>query len=138
MKFNIPVDPIEEEVQMAPMIDMVFLLVIFFMTASHFNQMDNPSIDLPVADKAAVPKDVSDRRSITVKQDGVIFVGNAPTPLEKIGPMIEDLRKKVPGLKVYVRAEELTPFKAVKDVMKVCAEAGAAEVIFATYETEGS
>jgi biopolymer transport protein ExbD len=136
VKFNVPTDPVDEEVNMAPMIDMVFLLIIFFMVASHTIQVDNPEIDLPIAQNAKVPEELSDRRSITIKSDGVIYVGNTPTPLEKVQTQIEDARKKIPGLKVYVRAAGNTKFKAVREAMEACAQAGAAEVLFATYEQE--
>ena len=44
MKFKLPIFEGDDEVQMAPMIDMVFLLLIFFMVASHLNQLDKVEI----------------------------------------------------------------------------------------------
>jgi biopolymer transport protein ExbD len=136
VKFNIPIDQVDEEVNMAPMIDMVFLLIIFFMVSSHTIQVENPEIDLPIAANAKVPEDLANRRSITIKDDGIIYVGNTPTPLDKLQPMIEKAREKTPGLKIYVRAAGKTKFKAVREAMEACAQAGAAEVLFATYEQE--
>jgi len=39
VKFKIPVEGGDDEINMAPMIDMVFLLLIFFMVASHLTAM---------------------------------------------------------------------------------------------------
>jgi biopolymer transport protein ExbD len=129
-KFNIE----EEEVQMAPMIDMVFLLLIFFIVASHFTEMELIEIDVPVAKNAAVPEDRDHRRTITITADEKIYLGVKEHDLEDIGEVVEKERQKVPGLKIFLRADERLKHGRVRDVMKACAEAGAAEIIFATYE----
>ncbi len=126
----------EEEVQMAPMIDMVFLLLIFFIVASHFNQLERVEIDVPVASNATVPRESSGRRTITITEDETIYLGITPHELEDIGPIVEKERQKVPGLKIFLRADRRIKHGRVKDVMKACAEAGAAEIIFSTYEEE--
>jgi biopolymer transport protein ExbD len=136
MKFKLEMDGGEEEISMAPLIDMVFLLLIFFMVASHLNQLDKVEIDVPVADHAKVAEDMSDRRTITVKADGTVYLGSVPSSLEKIGPQVEKERRIVPGLKIYLRADKNTPHHYVRDVMKTCAANGASEILFATYERE--
>ena len=42
---------------------------------------------------------------------------------------------QVPGLKVYLRADKRVRHRRVRDVMQACAEGGAAEIIFAAYES---
>ncbi len=124
----------EEPIDMAPMIDMVFLLLVFFMVASHLNQLDKVDIDVPIAKNAAVPKELADRRTITVKKDGVIYVGNVPRKLNEVGPIIKKTRQTIPGLKIYLRGDAQVEHKHIRDVMKACAENGAAEIIFGTFE----
>ena len=87
-----------------------------------------------MADNAAVAKEFNDRRTITITSDEMIFVGTSARPLEEVGPLVEKARREVPGLKIFLRADKRTPHKRVREVMKVCAEAGAAEIIFATFE----
>ncbi len=146
MKIKIPTGggP-EEEVQMAPMIDMVFLLLIFFMVASHLNQMDRVNIRIPVAKHAAVPEDLSDRRTISITAADparnlpeTIYVGTTPRKLEEIELIIKNDLQRNPNIKVYLRADRGVKHKAVQDVMKVCASAGVLDIIFATLQTEGS
>lgn len=124
----------EEEVQMAPMIDMVFLLLIFFIVASHFNRLEKVEIEPPIADKSVVAKDASDRRVITIDADETIWMGMKPRTMEEISPVVEKERQRVPDLKIFLRADRRVKHKVVKDVMKACAEAGAHEIIFATFE----
>ena len=135
MKFVLPSGEGEEgEIPMAPMIDMVFLLLIFFMVASHFHQLERVDINVPVADQAKVPEELDGRRTITVKEDGVIYLGTTPVPLDEVGPAIKKEIERVPALKIYLRADRGTPHKDVREVMKRCAENGAVEILFAAYE----
>ena len=123
-------------IDLTPLVDVVFLLLIFFMVASNLNQLEKVEIDIPVATHSRVPDDLSNRRTITVKENGDIYLGNVPSDMEDIGPRVKKEREKVPGLKIYLRAAEKTPHKFVRDVMKECAAHGAAEILFATYEKE--
>jgi biopolymer transport protein ExbD len=136
MKFKLPTSGPEEEVQMAPMIDMVFLLLIFFMVAAHFNVLERVEIKPPVAKHAAIPEDPKDRRTISIKEDGTIYVGMEPRELEEVQPIVERVLEQVPHLKIFLRADRNVPHKRVREVMKACAEAGVVEIIFATYESE--
>jgi biopolymer transport protein ExbD len=125
-----------EEVNMAPLVDMVFLLLIFFMVASHLNQLDKVEIDVPVASHAKVPDELRDRRTITIKADGSIYLGTLPKTLQDVGPTVRRECRAVPNLKVYIRADKRLRHKKVKEVMKACAAAGAGEILFAAYEEE--
>ena len=56
MRFKTSFFEEDEEINMAPMIDMVFLLLIFFMVASHMEKMDRTPVELAVADQANIPE----------------------------------------------------------------------------------
>ena len=59
------------KVDMTPMIDCVFLLLIFFMVVSTMSKVDmTPEIELPVAPKAAVPEDLRARGIINILPNG--------------------------------------------------------------------
>jgi biopolymer transport protein ExbD len=136
MKIKLPLDTGDDEVQMAPMIDMVFLLLIFFMVASHLNQLERVEIEVPVADHAVIAKEFVGRRNITIKENGDIYLGTRPSLLEEVQPLIEKERKTIPDLKIFLRADKRVKHEKVRAVMKACADAGAAEIIFATFEQE--
>ena len=56
MRFKTSFFEEDEEINMAPMIDMVFLLLIFFMVASHMEKLDRTPVELAVADQAKIPE----------------------------------------------------------------------------------
>jgi biopolymer transport protein ExbD len=141
VKFRIPVEGGDDEVNMAPMIDMVFLLLIFFMVASHMAKMDRTPVDLPVADKSTVPESVKGRQLITIRsQDATgekvdILMNLQPVTTEEITSFVEKLLAADKNAEVYLRADRYAKHKHVKEVMAACAKGGVANVIFATFES---
>ena len=120
---------------MAPMIDMVFLLLVFFMTvASVANNARTVELDLPESEESTVPEDTRGRGVISVDADGNYFIGEAPKTLEEIKAAIAARIKAEPELQVQVRADRATEYAAVQKLLRTAAEAGAYEIIYATLE----
>lgn len=139
MKFRIPTEGGDDEINMAPMIDMVFLLLIFFMVASHLTALERIPVSLPVADKAKVPEEARDRQLITVlpKEDGSAsyYMNLQEMDIRALGAEIVRLAAADPNLRIYLRADRQVRHKYIKEVMGACAEAGIADIIFGTYES---
>jgi biopolymer transport protein ExbD len=119
--------------QLTPMIDMTFLLLIFFMVTSKLTKEQiKMDIRLPRASAAVIPTDLSNRDIINIDAEGTYFVGDLPvTKGELQGYLIERFRNN-PPLKIYLREDKDTPAKKTKELMRMAAEAGAVEVIFGT------
>ncbi len=125
----------EEDFPMTPMIDMVFLLLVFFMTVSTLAQSDQRvKLDLPESDTSKVPDDLSDRGTISLDAQGQIFIGAQPKTLDQMQASIKESLASNPDLRIHVRADQATAYEAIKKVLRACAEAGAYEVIYATYQ----
>lgn len=141
MKFRIPVEGGDDEINMAPMIDMVFLLLIFFMVASHLTKLDRRPVDLPVASKATVPEGTPGRQMITIEsrersgEEVTIYMNLLPIQVEAITPYVQKLLADNPNAEVYLRADRYAKHKHVKEVMAACAEGGVANVVFGTFES---
>lgn len=129
-------DDSNESPDLTPMIDVVFLLIVFFMTVATLLTAEKVEIEMPVADKSKVPEDAGRREVITILPDGSIFAGirkvNSP---DELGPIIRRGMEQIRGFKVNLRVDKNTPHKHVREVMKVCAENGAFDVIFSVYQT---
>ena len=127
----------ETKVQMAPMIDMVFLLIIFFMTASHLSASKSKTLDIPVANHGVIPKERPDRWTVNVTADGAIFSGQTPVTVDELKRLVTERVKQEPDMKVYLRADKVTPHKQVKSVMSAMAEAGVGNFIFGVFSPGG-
>jgi biopolymer transport protein ExbD len=131
---RMPIEQQEEtKLQMAPMIDMVFLLIIFFMTASHLSSQKNLDLDIPDARSGTVPKERPDRWTVNILRDGSVFSGQQPVTLDELRARVAARVQADPGVKVYLRADKLTPHRQVRLVMNAMAEAGVGDFIFGVF-----
>ena len=141
MKFKIPLEGNDDEIPMAPMIDMVFLLLIFFMVASHLTNLERIPVLLPVADKATVPEEVRDRQMVTVLSEDEsgetvkVFVNMQEMDLEQFGATLQQLVGQDGNLQIYLRADRRVLHKHIQAVMKACAQAGIIDITFGTFES---
>jgi len=126
----------ETKLQMAPMIDLVFLLIIFFMCASHLSSSQSLQLEIPKATHGVVPKERADRWVVNVMRDGTVFSGDKAASIEQLTGQVTARLKQDPNLKVYLRADAKTPHRQVKKVMNAMAQAGVGDFIFGVY-TQG-
>jgi biopolymer transport protein ExbD len=125
-----------EDFQMAPMIDMVFLLLVFFMCVSSLAQADKAiEIDLPESAESQVPENLAYRGIVSVKADGTIFLGAREVTRAELAAELGRALRENPQLRVQVRADQETRFAEIQRVLKVCAEAGAVDVIYSTFQS---
>jgi len=127
----------EDEIgfQLAPMIDMTFLLLIFFMVTTKISKEQvNVEIKLPTASNAFIPDDLSNRDIISIDKDGTYYIGQTPADKKQLTAHLKERFKVTPPLRLYVRADKNTPGKQIKELMRIASEAGAVNVIFGTYQ----
>jgi biopolymer transport protein ExbD len=128
---------LEDEVgfQLAPMIDMTFLLLIFFMVTTKISKEQvKVDIKLPTAANATIPNDLSNRDIISIDGNGDYYIGQKPTTKKELTAHLKERFKVTPPLRIYVRADLNTPGKQIKEFMRIASEAGAVNVIFGTYK----
>ena len=127
----------EEEVgfQMAPMIDVVFQLIIFFMCVTTLSKMVvAEDIKLPLAEHSREKKGAAEV-IVNVYPDGIISILPHQYQVEELPSLFESA--KVDGeLKVYIRGDKDTNFKEIVKVMNACARADIWDVSFATYQED--
>jgi len=139
----------EANIDMTPMIDCVFLLLIFFMIAATMSEVDQtPEVVLPVAPKAAIPEDLRHRGVVNILPLGTPAGGGATSedqPFIVYGQLMDEpdlveaiteQRKTEPDLRIYMRVDRNAEFKVVKRAIRACANAGVFDIIFGTFQSE--
>jgi biopolymer transport protein ExbD len=121
-------------VDMAPMIDLVFLLLIFFMVASVVTELDKVEVEIPRSEHAKVPEDTKGRMMLSIDANGQIYDGTSPVTINELKPMIADELDMNPDLRILVRADRRVEYKTCKDLMIACGAVGATDLIYATFE----
>ena len=120
--------------QITPMIDMTFLLLIFFMVTSKLSKEQvKMDVNLPTASAAKIPDDLSNRDVINVDQDGNYYIANTRATSEQLKRYLKERFKAAPPLKIYYRADKRTPYEVTEKFMSMAADAGAHQVLFGTY-----
>lgn len=112
--------------ELTPMIDIVFLLMIFFLVASKLEEADRSiAVVLPQA-SAARPLTRQPREFIiNIDRTGGYFAGATPITLPELTTRLRQLATDNPtGQKVVVRADENVLHKFVVGAMNACVQAG--------------
>jgi len=125
-------DEQDPEFELTPMIDVVFLLIAFFMTLISFISADLIELTLPEAEEATVPEEPGERQYISVNLEGEIFFGANPTTEAELVARLSEMKQDIPTLKVFLRADSETPHRYVNKVMNATAQAGIFDLIFAS------
>lgn len=120
------------EFELTPMIDVVFLLIAFFMTLISFISAELVELELPEAEQATIPEEPGERQYISVDRDGQIYFGAKPITEEALTNQLNAIKAELPTLKVFLRADADTPHRYVNRVMEATAKAGIFDLIFAS------
>lgn len=118
-------------------IDIVLLLVIFFMVASHFARTSREKVDLP---RIEGPKDLEHREEdlaiINIMRAGRIRIAGSGFSLGEVQAFVASRMSRVgpDRLKVYIRADRDVPFGRIKQVMREVSASGARSIAFAVLE----
>jgi biopolymer transport protein ExbD len=133
MKLKLPPKD-DVEIDMAPMIDMVFLLLIFFMVASVVTEMDKVEVKIPEAEYAKVPDDPKGRMMLSVDANNQVYVGTVPVTIAELKELVNTELDLNPDLRILIRADGRVEYKTNKEIMIACGEVGATDLIYATFE----
>jgi biopolymer transport protein ExbD len=132
-------DTDDVDVDMSPMIDLVFLLLIFFMTSSTMiTYAKDKRVKIPLAEDAKVPKLIKSRVVVNIYADGTIADEKRAatyTPADITRIMIR-AKEKNPSVRLHLRADRRVAHSVVKEVIAASAEAGVNDVILSTYVSD--
>lgn len=124
-------------IQMAPLIDVVFLLLIFFMASSIFYQFESEiDINVPTAKESSSMERTPGEIIINVRKDGTIVVNQRTLSEDELKVMLTRVSSMYKGQPVIVRADGETYHKDIVNVLDVCAGADIWNVSFATMEED--
>ena len=116
-------------VNLTPMIDVVFLLIIFFMVGTQFSELErNIRLRVPEVSGAAALTPAPERRVVNVYQDGRIFLDGQNVTLAQLTKELAAARSQYNDLGVVVRGDAGGRFQRVAEVLDACKQADIAEL----------
>lgn len=129
MKF-LPKSREPEELNISPLIDMVFILLIFFAVSTTFVKDMQLELERPNAQSSAIASTKSIR--VYIDRDGSTYINEQPVKTWMLQSLVRDALTVSSSQSVLVIADRLTPTENLVEVVDQCKLAGAAEVGVAT------
>jgi biopolymer transport protein ExbD len=103
------------------MLDVIFLLLCFFVTVSVFSQWESEiSIKLPNAKTAEAPERLPGEIIVNLAKDGGISVNSVKLSLDELGARLAKVAKFYPGQPVIIRADKEVRYETLVKLIDTC------------------
>lgn len=123
--------------QMAPMVDIVFLLLIFFIAAAVYSQWENKlEIQVPTSETAKQRARFPGEAIINIDKDGKFFLNSIEFTPDRLARVLGQLAKTYPDQPVVIRADEKTPCQYLIQLLDICAKTDIANISFAAMDPD--
>jgi biopolymer transport protein ExbD len=124
-------------IDLTPVIDMVFLLLVFFLVATTFHQTEREmKIALPFASSSAPISRLLQELVINVDAEGQIVIAGRPVTGEELQHMVQQAVAINPEQKVTVRGDRQAAYAHIVRVLDICKSAGIQEPYLDTVLTD--
>lgn len=129
MRIRDPIADNEEPYNLVPLTDMVFNLLIFFMCATTFAQVEKDlRVKLPEARPSFRPLSAPPQQLIiNVREDGSATVSGRPYDPSALTALVTDAVRRDADVSVIVRADERATIRHFASVAAICRGAGVKE-----------
>lgn len=138
MKFRRDSSAKNIEVNLTPLIDVVFLLLIFFMVSTTFDKQAQIQIKLPEADSSEMIEKEPTSIAVGVDEGGNYFVNEEEllkSDKDTLRKMILKVSEGKTDLPVIISADGKAPHQSVITVLDVASQLGMSQMTFATRQT---
>ncbi len=117
----------ESTLNLTPMIDVVFLLIIFFMVGSRFSEISEAerdiSLSVPAVSQAETLTQPPRNRVVNVYADGKLTLDKDEITLEQLAARLTQARIEYPQTSVVIRGDGQALHQFVADVLATCRQA---------------
>ena len=124
-------------VQMASLMDVIFLLLCFFVTSSVFSQWETEiSIALPTAKSATVPGRMPGEIILNLNEKGDVSINGQKLTLAEVTERLARIAKLYPGQPVVIRADKSSAYEQLVSLIDACRAADVWNFSLATQDEE--
>jgi biopolymer transport protein ExbD len=124
-------------IQLAPLVDIAFWALMFFMIIAVFNQMEaQVNLTLPQSKTAVQAAQSAGKIVINITKDGRFIVNQKQYSSTALASMLKQVSKLFPNQQVIVRADELTYHKYVIQALDACGMANLSDISFSTIKDD--
>lgn len=127
------------DIGLAPLIDVVFILLLFFVVTTTFTRETQLQVDLPEAASGTPPQDVNKQLEVVIDVDGSFTLNGKTLIKHDLGTLMAALNKESGGdtsLPMIISADGKTPHQAVITAMDAAGKLGFAQLRITTVEAQ--
>lgn len=117
-------------INIAPVIDVLFLLLIFFMVTSTFVEQPNIKLDLPSTKHSETSK--VEELQLVITRYGKIFLNNEIVNINKLEDVLRNLVSQMEDKTLVLKADKDVPYGTVIKVMDAAKGAGMKKIVAPT------
>ena len=111
----------EPSLNLTPMIDIVFLLIIFFMVGARFSEIEQQfDVKLPQADALTPMSQAPDPIVINISRDGSISIGGDVVTRSELKTRLQAARENWSEQAAVIRGDGEAVYQSVMDVVAIC------------------
>lgn len=119
--------------QLAPMLDIVFLLLVFFIVTQTFEDTEpDLSINLPSAETPKPGESVSNEIIVNIRKDGTVVINRQPYTMEELERKLLSVARLDKSQLVRIRLDEKAEGGVIVAVMDACLKADLTNISFST------
>lgn len=123
--------------QIAPMVDVIFLCLCFFLASQVFSQWETEiEIQLPTAKAGETPQRLPGEIIINILRDGTVVVNGQNLDEASLTLLLRRIVELFPGQSVLIRADKKTAYEYVIKVLDLCRQVDIWNISFATTPSE--
>ena len=131
MKFRQRAAPHITGFQIAPLVDILLVLLCFFIVTWNMTRKERElDVKVPTADNGGDPSLSVNQTVLNLKADGSLVMNTKPISYEDLGAKMKTLAALNPDYAIILRGDENVPYKFVAKVLDVCRGAGIWNVAF--------
>jgi biopolymer transport protein ExbD len=133
MKFRRRASPEIIGFQIAPMVDVLLVLLCFFIATWSFARKEMElDVKVPAAQSGKEPVSTVNQTVLNVKKDGTVFWNRKAVSAEELRGKLQELARLYPDYAIILRGDERAAYRAIVNVLDICRAAGIWNVAFAT------
>ena len=121
----------EPRISIAPLIDIVFLLLIFFMVTSHFDIASGVKIDLPLVGKRIISEKNEESITLTMDRSGNCYLEGEKIGTDIIRQKLKELVKDKGLIYLILQADKDVSHGKVVEIMDLAKGSGVRSIIIA-------
>ena len=123
--------------QIAPMVDILLVLLCFFIVTWSFAKKElDLKVRVPSAQNSTESQSVVNQTVLNVRNDGTVIWNNKAVPRAEMLTRLKELSDLFPDYSIIVRGDEHAEWRRISDVLDTCREANSWNVAFATRKAE--